>query len=52
MHTNLLEDNSRYFELAAIQSQDLLTFEEQEEYIEISTKVLYRMMEEIYGNDL
>ena len=58
MMTNLIEDicsdfedTQRYFELAAIQSQDLLTFEEQEEYIAISTRILYRMME-VCGNDV
>lgn len=52
MHQNLFEDicsdfddRRRYSELAAIQSQDLLTFEEQEEYIAISTRILYRMVE-------
>jgi len=34
----------RYEELAEIQKQDLLTFEEQEEYIAISTEILYTMM--------
>lgn len=34
----------RYEELAEIQRQDLLTFEEQEEYIAISTEILYTMM--------
>lgn len=35
----------RYEELAEIQKIDLLTFEEQEEYIAISTEILYNMME-------
>jgi hypothetical protein len=35
----------RYEELAEIQKQDLLAFEEQEEYIAISTEILYNMME-------
>ena len=59
MMTNLIEsicsdfeDTKRYMELSAIQSQDLLTFEEQEEYIAISTRKLYRMMKEAYGNDV
>jgi hypothetical protein len=30
----------RYIELATIQQQDLLTFEEQEEYIAISTEMM------------
>ena len=35
----------RYEELSEIQKIDLLTFEEQEEYIAISTEILYNMME-------
>jgi hypothetical protein len=35
----------RYEELAEIQKHDILTFEEQEEYIAISTEILYNMME-------
>lgn len=34
----------RYEELAEIQKHDLLTPEEQEEYIAISTEILYDMM--------
>jgi hypothetical protein len=34
----------RYHELAEIQKHDLLTPEEQAEYIAISTKILYAMM--------
>jgi hypothetical protein len=34
----------RYEELAEIQKHDLLTPEEQAEYIAISTKILYTMM--------
>jgi hypothetical protein len=34
----------RYEELAEIQKHDLLTTEEQEEYIAISTEILYTMM--------
>lgn len=35
----------RYEELSEIQKHDILTFEEQEEYIAISTEILYNMME-------
>jgi hypothetical protein len=35
----------RYEELAEIQKHDLLTYEEQEEYIALSTEILYNMME-------
>lgn len=35
----------RYGELAEIQKHDILTYEEQEEYIAISTEILYNMME-------
>lgn len=35
----------RYLELRTIQNQDLLTFEEQEEYIEISTELLNIMLQ-------
>lgn len=35
----------RYEELSEIQKYDILTFEEQEEYIAISTEILYNMME-------
>jgi hypothetical protein len=34
----------RYLELAIIQKQDLLTFEEQEEYIAISTELFQLML--------
>ena len=35
----------RYEELAEIQKHDILTYEEQEEYIAISTELLYNMIE-------
>jgi hypothetical protein len=35
----------RYEELSEIQKHDILTFEEQEEYIAISTELLYNMIE-------
>ena len=35
----------RYLELAIIQKQDLLTYEEQEEYIAISTELFHTMLE-------
>jgi hypothetical protein len=35
----------RYLELAIIQKQDLLTFEEQEEYIAISTELFHTMLQ-------
>lgn len=35
----------RYLELAIIQKQDLLTFEEQEDYIAISTELFHTMLE-------
>ena len=35
----------RYEELSEIQKHDILTYEEQEEYIAISTELLYNMIE-------
>jgi len=59
MMTNLIEDicsefedTQKYFELAAILNHDLLTGIEMEEYIELSTRILYRMLKGCYGNDV
>ena len=38
-------NDKRYEELAEIQKHDLLTYEEQEEYIALSTEILYKMMQ-------
>ena len=37
-------NNKRYEELAEIHKHDLLTLEEQEEYIAICTEILYDLM--------
>jgi len=40
-----MTDKERYLQLAAIQKETLLTEAEMEEYIEISTRILFDMLE-------